>query len=80
VRIVCRRTHQVKSRIFRLEYFLHRSPVEGLMPKAWTAKDERQYEHIKDSERKEGRSAKRSKQIAAATVNKRRKSEGRTKS
>ena len=50
------------------------------MPKAWTAKDERQYEHIKDSERKEGRSVKRSKQIAAATVNKRRKSEGRTKS
>ncbi|HTH23572.1 MAG TPA: hypothetical protein VL919_00625 [Vicinamibacterales bacterium] len=50
------------------------------MPKAWTAKDERQYEHIKDSERKEGRSMKRSKQIAAATVNKRRKSEGRTKS
>jgi hypothetical protein len=50
------------------------------MPKAWTAKDERQYEHIKDSERKEGRSTKRSKQIAAATVNKRRKSEGRTKS
>jgi hypothetical protein len=37
------------------------------MPKAWTAKDERQYEHIKDSERKEGRSMKRSKQIAAAT-------------
>jgi hypothetical protein len=50
------------------------------MPKAWTAKDERQFEHIKDSERKEGRSMKRSKQIAAATVNKRRKSEGRTKS
>ena len=50
------------------------------MPKAWTSKDERQYEHIKDSERKEGRSMKRSKQIAAATVNKRRKSEGRTKS
>jgi len=49
------------------------------MPQAWSAKDERQYEHIKDSERKEGRSMKRSKQIAAATVNKRRKSQGRTK-
>ena len=48
--------------------------------KAWSDKRERQYEHIKDSERKEGRSMKRSKQIAAATVNKRRKSEGRTKS
>ena len=54
--------------------------AEAHMPRAWTAKDERQYEHIKDSERKEGRSMKRSKQIAAATVNKRRKSEGRTKS
>lgn len=49
------------------------------MPQAWTDKDERQYEHIKDSERKEGRSLKRSKQIAAATVNKRRSAEGRTK-
>jgi hypothetical protein len=49
------------------------------MPKAWSAKDERQYEHIKASEKKEGRSAKRAKQIAAATVNKQRKSEGRTK-
>lgn len=50
------------------------------MPQAWTSKDERQDEHIKDSEKKEGRSLKRAKQIAAATVNKRRASEGRTKS
>jgi hypothetical protein len=49
------------------------------MPKAWSAKDERQYEHIKDSEKKRGRSAKRAKEIAAATVNKQRSSEGRTK-
>ena len=49
------------------------------MPQAWSAKDERQYEHIKDSEKKEGRSLKRAKQIAAATVNKHRKAEGRTK-
>jgi hypothetical protein len=49
------------------------------MPRSWSAKDERQYEHIKDSEVKEGRSTKRAKQIAAATVNKRRRSEGRTK-
>ena len=49
------------------------------MPQAWSSKDERQYEHIKDSAKKEGRSAKRAKQIAAATVNKQRKSEGRTK-
>jgi hypothetical protein len=50
------------------------------MPKSWSKKDERQYEHIKSSERKSGRSTKRAKQIAAATVNKQRKSEGRTKS
>jgi hypothetical protein len=49
------------------------------MPQAWSSKDERQYEHIKEGEKKLGRSAKRAKQIAAATVNKQRKSEGRTK-
>jgi hypothetical protein len=48
------------------------------VPKAWTAKDERQYEHIKASALDEGRSSRRAKQIAAATVNKRRSSEGRT--
>jgi hypothetical protein len=54
---------------------------------AWSGKRERQYEHIKDSERKRGRSLKRSKEIAARTVNKerartgeaRRSSSGRTK-
>ena len=49
------------------------------MPKAWSNKDERQYEHIKESAQKKGRSTKRAKQIAAATVNKERASEGRTK-
>ena len=48
------------------------------MPDSWSDKDERQYEHIKSSERKQGRSMKRSKEIAAATVNKRRGKEGRT--
>jgi hypothetical protein len=37
---------------------------------AWTAKRERQYEHIKDSQRKGGTSTKRAKEIAARTVNK----------
>jgi hypothetical protein len=50
------------------------------MPRGWTSKDERQYEHIKESERDTGRSPRRAKQIAAATVNKRRSEEGRTKS
>ena len=44
------------------------------MPKAWSNKDERQYEHIKESEKKEGRSTKTAKRIAAATVNKKRAS------
>jgi hypothetical protein len=50
------------------------------MPKAWSAKRERQYEHIKDSEKKQGRSTKRAKQIAAATVNKERARSGEAKS
>jgi hypothetical protein len=39
----------------------------------------RQYEHIKESARKQGRSTKRAKQIAAATVNKQRRQAGETK-
>lgn len=49
------------------------------MPRAWSAKDERQYEHIKESALKRGRSTRRAKEIAAATVNKRRTAEGRTR-
>jgi hypothetical protein len=49
------------------------------MPRSWSSKDERQYEHIRESEAKEGRSPKRAKQIAAATVNKTRRKQGRTK-
>jgi hypothetical protein len=45
---------------------------------AWNAKRERQYEHIKESEKKQGRSAKRAKEIAARTVNKERASSGET--
>jgi hypothetical protein len=44
--------------------------------KAWSAKRERQYEHVKDSERKQGRSTKRAKEIAARTVNKERARSG----
>jgi hypothetical protein len=50
------------------------------MPKAWSAKRERQYEHIKGSEKKQGRSTKRAKEIAARTVNKQRAQKGETKS
>jgi hypothetical protein len=48
------------------------------MPKAWSAKDERQYEHVKDSELKRGRSEGKAEEIAARTVNKQRREEGRT--
>jgi hypothetical protein len=46
---------------------------------AWNAKRERQYEHIKESEKKQGRSAKRAKEIAARTVNKERARSGETR-
>ena len=46
---------------------------------AWSAKRERQYEHIKDSEKKQGRSTKRAKEIAARTVNKERAQKGEAK-
>ena len=46
---------------------------------AWSAKRERQYEHIKESEKKQGRSTRRAKQIAAATVNKERARKGEAK-
>ena len=46
---------------------------------AWNAKRERQYEHVKESEKKQGRSTKRAKEIAARTVNKERARSGETK-
>ena len=46
------------------------------MPSSWTKKDERQYKHIKEGLQKKGR--KRSEEIAARTVNKQRRKEGRT--
>ena len=44
--------------------------------KAWSSKRERQYEHIKDSAKKDGASTKRAKEIAARTVNKERARSG----
>jgi hypothetical protein len=48
--------------------------------KAWSAKRERQYEHIKEGEKKSGTSTKRAKEIAARTVNKERARTGEAKS
>ena len=42
------------------------------MPKAWNAKRERQYEHIKEGLEDKGRSEDTAEQIAARTVNKER--------
>lgn len=48
------------------------------MPKAWTEKEERMYEHIRDNEKEQGKSPKRAREVAARTVNKRRRKEGKT--
>ena len=42
------------------------------MPKAWNAKRERQYEHIKEGLEEQGRSEDTAEEIAARTVNKER--------
>jgi hypothetical protein len=48
------------------------------MPPAWSDKDERQYEHIKESNLERGIGDDRAEEIAARTVNKHRRVEGRT--
>ena len=48
------------------------------MPNAWSEKDERQYEKIKNSAKKRGANNARAEEIAARTVNKQRRTEGRT--
>jgi hypothetical protein len=48
--------------------------------KAWSAKRERQYEHIVESEKDQGRSTKKAKEIAARTVNKERAQAGEARS
>lgn len=48
------------------------------MPKAWNEKDERQYEHIKESAEQRGKDETKAEEIAARTVNKQRRKEGRT--
>ena len=48
------------------------------MPEAWSDRDERQYEHVKESELSRGESEERAEEIAARTVNKHRRREGRT--
>ncbi len=45
---------------------------------SWSRKDERMYEHIKESGKERGESTGRAEEIAARTVNKHRREEGRT--
>ena len=49
------------------------------MPKAWSDKRERQYEHIKDGLKRRGKSEKVAEEIAARTVNKERAQHGEAK-
>jgi plasmid stabilization system protein ParE len=50
------------------------------MPKVWSDKRERQYEHIKESYEERGRSEDKAEELAARTVNKERAEAGETKS
>ena len=49
------------------------------MPRQWTDKQERKYEHIVESEKDQGEPTKRAKEIAARTVNKERARTGEAK-
>ena len=48
------------------------------MTPSWSDKDERQYEHIKESELDRGADEDKAQEVAARTVNKQRREEGRT--
>ena len=50
------------------------------MPRAWSAKDERKYEKIRRGQIEDGRTEERAEEIAARTVNRDRRQEGRTES
>ncbi|CAN5844472.1 hypothetical protein BH20GEM1_BH20GEM1_21460 [soil metagenome] len=50
------------------------------MPRAWSGKDERKYEEIRKSSIERGVKEERAEEIAARTVNRDRREEGRTKS
>jgi hypothetical protein len=53
---------------------------EEMPQQTWSGKRERQYEHIKQSAKKQGASTKRAKEIAARTVNKERARTGEASS
>ncbi|MFL5382647.1 MAG: Rho termination factor N-terminal domain-containing protein [Longimicrobiaceae bacterium] len=49
------------------------------MPKAWSKQDEKMYDHVRESELDRGMDPARAEEIAARTVNKHRRGEGRTR-
>ncbi|MGP9538814.1 plasmid stabilization protein [Brachybacterium sp. AOP43-C2-M15] len=49
------------------------------MPEAWSAKRERQYQHIKEGKREQGASEQEAEEVAARTVNKTRAQEGESR-
>ena len=51
----------------------------GKKLKGASSKEQRQYEHIKESAKKSGRYGKRAKEVAARTVNKQKRLKGKTK-
>jgi hypothetical protein len=58
---------------------MRRAVWEAHMPKEWTNKRERQYEHIKEGLEERGKPMKKAKEIAARTVNKERARSGEAK-
>jgi plasmid stabilization system protein ParE len=59
----------------------HQATIAGglrTMPRAWSNRDERQFERIKESSIDRGVDEDRAEEIAGRTVNKRRREEGRT--
>jgi plasmid stabilization system protein ParE len=48
------------------------------MPKGWSDRDERKYDHIREGNLERGMSESKAEEIAARTVNKGRREEGRT--
>ena len=48
------------------------------MPRAWSQKDERQFDHVKESVLERGGKMEKAEEIAGRTVNKQRRIEGRT--
>jgi hypothetical protein len=63
-----------------MQTHVSQNQLEGPMPKAWSDKRERQYEHIKESYKDRGVKTDEAEERAARTVNQERAEKGETKS